>query len=231
MRESCPIIALDFPNFKETKDFLSRFPKEESLYVKIGMELYYACGAEVVTYAKELGHRVFLDLKLHDIPHTVEAAMAVLAGLGVDMTNVHAAGGVEMMKAARRGFGSKGILLAVTQLTSTSQEQMRDFQNIQTSLTESVLHYARKTEEAGLDGVVCSAQEAAAIHAETSSDFICLTPGIRPAGSEVGDQKRVVTPAQAAKEGSQYIVVGRPITQAADPVAAYHAIKTEWSDQ
>lgn len=231
MRESRPVIALDFPTFEAVKDFLALFPAEEKLYVKIGMELYYSVGPEIVAYVKNLGHSVFLDLKLHDIPNTVKSAMKVLAGLRVDMTNVHAAGGVEMMKAAREGLGAGPILIAVTQLTSTSEEQMQDFQNIQTSLTESVVHYAKKTAEAGLDGVVCSAQEAAMIKQATSADFVCLTPGIRPAGAAVGDQKRVVTPADARRIGSDYIVVGRPITQAADPVAAYQTIKNEWNQE
>lgn len=229
MRESRPVIALDFPNFETVKKFLAQFPAEESLYLKVGMELYYATGPEIVSYLKDLGHSVFLDLKLHDIPNTVKSAMKVLSHLGVDMTNVHAAGGVEMMKAAREGLGKEAKLIAVTQLTSTSEEQMRDFQNIQTSLQESVIHYAKKTAEAGLDGVVCSAQEVKLIKEATSKDFICLTPGIRPAGAAVGDQKRVMTPADAYQIGSDYIVVGRPITQATDPVAAYHAIKDEWN--
>ena len=229
MRESRPVIALDFPNFETVKKFLAQFPAEESLYLKVGMELYYATGPEIVSYLKDLGHSVFLDLKLHDIPNTVKSAMKVLSHLGVDMTNVHAAGGVEMMKAAREGLGKEAKLIAVTQLTSTSEEQMRDFQNIQTSLQESVIHYAKKTAEAGLDGVVCSAQEVKLIKEATSKDFICLTPGIRPAGAAVGDQKRVMTPADAYQIGSDYIVVGRPITQATDPVVAYHAIKDEWN--
>ncbi|XQN76591.1 orotidine-5'-phosphate decarboxylase [Streptococcus oralis] len=229
MREHRPVIALDFPSFEAVKEFLSLFPAEESLYLKVGMELYYAEGPGVVRYLKSLGHSVFLDLKLHDIPNTVKSAMKVLSQLGVDMTNVHAAGGVEMMKAAREGLGKEAKLIAVTQLTSTSEEQMRDFQNIQTSLQESVIHYAKKTAEAGLDGVVCSAQEVQLIKQATNSDFICLTPGIRPAGAAVGDQKRVMTPADAYQIGSDYIVVGRPITQAEDPVAAYHAIKDEWN--
>lgn len=229
MREHRPVIALDFPSFEAVKEFLSLFPAEESLYLKVGMELYYAEGPGVVRYLKSLGHSVFLDLKLHDIPNTVKSAMKVLSQLGVDMTNVHAAGGVEMMKAAREGLGKEAKLIAVTQLTSTSEEQMRDFQNIQTSLQESVIHYAKKTAEAGLDGVVCSAQEVKLIKEATSKDFICLTPGIRPAGAAVGDQKRVMTPANAYQIGSDYIVVGRPITQAEDPVVAYHAIKNEWN--
>ena len=229
MREHRPVIALDLPSFEAVKEFLSLFPAEESLYLKVGMELYYAEGPGVVRYLKSLGHSVFLDLKLHDIPNTVKSAMKVLSQLGVDMTNVHAAGGVEMMKAAREGLGTQAKLIAVTQLTSTSESQMQDFQNIQTSLQESVIHYAKKTAEAGLDGVVCSAQEVQLIKQATNPDFICLTPGIRPAGAAVGDQKRVMTPADAYQIGSDYIVVGRPITQAEDPVAAYHAIKDEWN--
>ena len=229
MRESRPVIALDFPSFEAVKKFLALFPAEESLYLKVGMELYYATGPEIISYLKGLEHSVFLDLTLHDIPNTVKSAMKVLSNLGVDMTNVHAAGGVEMMKAARECLGKEAKLIAVTQLTSTSEEQMRDFQNIQTSLQESVIHYAKKTAEAGLDGVVCSAQEVKLIKEATNQDFICLTPGIRPAGAAVGDQKRVMTPADAYQIGSDYIVVGRPITQAEDPVAAYHAIKDEWN--
>ena len=229
MREHRPVIALDFPSFDEVKEFLALFPAEDSLYLKVGMELYYATGPEIVSYLKGLGHSVFLDLKLHDIPNTVKSAMKVLSQLAVDMTNVHAAGGVEMMKAAREGLGSQAKLIAVTQLTSTSEAQMQDFQNIQTSLQESVIHYAKKTAEAGLDGVVCSAQEVEVIKQATNPEFICLTPGIRPAGADVGDQKRVMTPADAYQIGSDYIVVGRPITQAEDPVAAYHAIKDEWT--
>lgn len=229
MREHRPVIALDFPSLEAVKKFLALFPEEESLYLKVGMELYYAAGPEIVSYLKGLGHSVFLDLKLHDIPNTVKSAMKVLSQLGVDMTNVHAAGGVEMMKAAREGLGNQAKLIAVTQLTSTSEAQMKEFQNIQTSLQESVIHYAKKTAEAGLDGVVCSAQEVQVIKQATNPEFICLTPGIRPAGAAVGDQKRVMTPADAYQIGSDYIVVGRPITQAENPVAAYHAIKDEWT--
>ncbi|MBF0818468.1 orotidine-5'-phosphate decarboxylase [Streptococcus acidominimus] len=229
MREKRPVIALDFPSFEQVKAFLGLFPSDENLYVKVGMELYYAAGSEILTYIKDLGHSIFLDLKLHDIPNTVESAMRVLADIGVDMTNVHAAGGVEMMKAAKRGLGNAAKLIAVTQLTSTSEEQMREDQNIQSSLKESVLHYAQKTYEAGLDGVVCSAQEASAIKQATADDFICLTPGIRPQGAAVGDQKRVVSPADAYRIGSDYIVVGRPITQAEDPVKAYQAVYKEWN--
>ena len=229
MFEKRPIIALDFPGFESAKIFLERFPKEDKLYVKVGMELYYASGPQIISYVKALGHSVFLDLKLHDIPNTVESAMRVLAKLDVDMVNVHAAGGLEMMRAARRGFGDKGLLIAVTQLTSTTEQGMQGDQNIQTSLQDSVKHYAQKTAEAGLDGVVCSAHEVEVIKEVTSADFICLTPGIRPELSELGDQKRVMTPAQARKNGSDFIVVGRPITRAKNPVQAYHAIKADWN--
>ncbi|WP_303974169.1 orotidine-5'-phosphate decarboxylase [Streptococcus merionis] len=229
MRELCPIIALDFPDFQSVKEFLSLFPAEEKLFVKIGMELYYSVGPEIVRHIKSLGHSIFLDLKLHDIPNTVESAMRVLSKLEVDMTNVHAAGGVEMMKAARRGLGNRAKLIAVTQLTSTTEEAMQMDQNIRSSLVESVVHYAARTAEAGLDGVVCSAQEVRAIKAATSDDFICLTPGIRPKGANLGDQQRVVTPETAQEIGSNYIVVGRPITQAEDPVQIYRQIKTEWN--
>ena len=226
--ENRPVIALDFSGMTEVKSFLEQFEADEQLYVKVGMELFYAAGPDVVKYIKSLGHDVFLDLKLHDIPNTVKSAMKVIRHLGVDLTNVHAAGGVEMMSEALDGLAGSTKLIAVTQLTSTSEQQMRDFQNIQTSLTESVVHYAQKTQEAGLAGVVCSAQEVALIKSATLSDFICLTPGIRPAGAAVGDQKRVMTPSRAREIGSDLIVVGRPITQAENPVTAYHMIQKEW---
>ncbi|HFI0936712.1 TPA: orotidine-5'-phosphate decarboxylase [Streptococcus suis] len=229
MKENRPIIALDFAGREEVEAFLNEFPAQEKLYVKVGMELYYAEGPSIISYLKDCGHSIFLDLKLHDIPNTVESAMRVLAKLGVDMTNVHAAGGVEMMQAARRGLGSDAVLIAVTQLTSTSEEQMRSDQNIQTSLQDAVVYYAQKAAQAGLDGVVCSAHEVSVIKGVTSSDFVCLTPGIRPAGGEVGDQKRVMTPAEAARIGSDYIVVGRPITSAENPYQVYLAIKEEWN--
>ena len=235
MAENRPVIALDFPTFEVLQAFLAKFPKEEKLYVKIGMELFYTAGPQVVEYVKSLGHSVFLDLKLHDIPNTVKSAMTVLARLGVDMTNVHAAGGVEMMAAAKEGLvagtpAGQAVpkLIAVTQLTSTSEAGMHEDQMIMTSLQDSVVHYAQKTQAAGLDGVVCSAQEVALIKQATSTDFIALTPGIRPTGASVGDQKRVMTPSAARQIGSDYIVVGRPITQAADPVAAYRAILADW---
>lgn len=230
MREERPIIALDFSTFDEVKKFLSLFPEDEKLYVKVGMELYYAIGPEIITFLKNKGHSVFLDLKLHDIPNTVASSMRVLSKLGVDMTNVHAAGGVEMMVQAKKALGKETKLIAVTQLTSTNEKQMREDQNIQTSLSDSVKHYAKKAKEAGLDGVVCSAHEVSVIKDVTDSSFICLTPGIRPSGSDVGDQKRVMTPSEAKSIGSDYIVVGRPITRASNPLEAYHLIKNEWQN-
>lgn len=236
MQENRPVIALDFPEFSDVKDFLEKFDPSEQLYIKLGMELFYTAGPQVVYYVKSLGHSVFLDLKLHDIPNTVESSMRVLARLGVDMVNVHAAGGVEMMVAAKRGLEAgtpvgrqRPKLIAVTQLTSTSEKIMQNDQKIMTSLEESVINYAQKTAQAGLDGVVCSAHEVEKIKAATSKEFICLTPGIRPEGASRGDQKRVMTPKEARTIGSDYIVVGRPITQAKDPVASYHAIKAEWN--
>ena len=226
MHESRPIIALDFPSFDDVKSFLALFPADEKLYVKIGMELYYAEGPEIVRYVKSLGHSVFLDLKLHDIPNTVKSAMHVLSNLGVDMTNVHAAGGVEMMKAAREGLGQGPKLIAVTQLTSTSDEQMKADQNIQTSLVDSVLHYAKKAEEAGLDGVVCSGHEVRSIK-QLCPEILCLTPGIRPSSETKDDQRRVMTPAEAVQAGSDYLVVGRPITKADSPAEAARAILAE----
>lgn len=222
------IIALDFASFEDVKTFLAPF-NDEKLFVKIGMELYYQEGPQIVTYIKSLGHDIFLDLKLHDIPNTVEKAMRGLAKLGVNMTNVHAAGGVEMMKAAKRGLGEGPALIAVTQLTSTSEEQMQSDQLIKVSLNESVVHYAKCAEEAGLEGVVCSPLEASMIIEATHQGFLTVTPGVRPASAELGDQKRVMTPARAFENGSSYIVVGRPITQADNSVAAYHAILEEIS--
>lgn len=233
-----PIIALDFASKDEVAIFLEKFPKEEALFVKIGMELFYQEGPEIVRWLTKLGHAVFLDLKLHDIPNTVEKAMTGLAKLGVVITNVHAAGGVEMMAAAKAGLakgtkdGSKTpLLIAVTQLTSTSEEAMHQDQLIEVPLKESVLHYATCALKAGLDGVVCSALEAKEIHKKTSNDFICLTPGIRPTGADVGDQKRVVTPSKARELGATYIVVGRPITQARNPYQRYLTIKQEWNGE
>ena len=229
MREERPIIALDFPAFEDVKNFLEHFPEDEKLFVKIGMEFFYAVGPEIVHYLKGRGHSIFLDLKLHDIPNTVKSAMSVLGTFGVDMVTVHAAGGVEMMREAKKALGPGAKLVAVTQLTSTSEEDMRDCQNIQTTVQESVVNYARKAQEAGLDGVVCSAHEVDLIKKATSEEFVCVTPGIHPAGAEIGDQKRVMTPQEAHAIGSDYIVVGRPIIQAENPWDAYHEIKRQWN--
>ncbi|MFT8557565.1 orotidine-5'-phosphate decarboxylase [Liquorilactobacillus hordei] len=231
-----PIIALDFPSRNETMQFLSEFPKDESLFVKIGMELYYSEGPDIVREIKSLGHDVFLDLKCHDIPHTVENAMRVLGKLGVDLTTLHASGGSEMMTAAKSGIldGSNGNsatkLLAITQLTSTNQRMVTEEQLVSTSLKESVLNYARLAKKVGMDGIVCSAQEAKSIVAETGESFLRVTPGIRLAGGAVGDQKRVMTPDEAAKNQSSAIVVGRTITQAKDRVSAYQTVKKLWED-
>ncbi|EGP5630652.1 orotidine 5-phosphate decarboxylase [Enterococcus faecium] len=231
-----PIIALDFSTWQEVEDFLRFFPEEEKLFVKIGMELFYQEGPEIVRYLKDAGHDVFLDLKLHDIPNTVEKAMRGLAKLGVDVTCVHAAGGIRMMEAAMRGLeegtpegGKRPLLLAITQLTSTSEEEMHADQLIEVPLEKSVIHYANCARKAGLDGVVSSAWEVEAIKETAGDEFVCLTPGIRPEGTVAGDQTRVVTPSQAREIGSTFIVVGRPITQATDPYEAYRTIQTEWS--
>lgn len=235
--EKEPIIALDFPTWEEAEQFLAPFEGEE-LYVKVGMELYLQNGPFIIEQLKKRNHRIFLDLKLHDIPNTVGQAMKGLAALGVDMINVHAAGGVDMMKRAVEGLqagtkeGSKRpILLAVTQLTSTSQEAMQADQLIQVPLKESVLHYAQKAKEAGCDGVVCSVLEAAAIRDACGEGFYKVTPGIRLKDGQADDQKRVADPAEAREIGSTMIVVGRPITKAADPVAAYHHVKALWGGQ
>ncbi len=231
-----PIIALDFPNQEKTQEFLATFPKEESLFLKVGMELFYKEGPKIVENLIESGHDIFLDLKLHDIPNTVKSAMANIADLGVKITNVHAAGGKEMMIAALEGLkegtpDGKKIpeLIAVTQLTSTSELQMQEDQLISTTLQASVTHYAKIAEIAGLNGVVCSAQEVQAIKNATTDTFVCLTPGIRPDGSNKGDQKRVMTPKAAKEIGSTYIVVGRPITESNNPYKSYLNIKAEWT--
>ena len=236
MIEDRPVIALDFPNLRAVKNFLLALDDREKLYVKVGMELLYQEGPVVVDFLKFQGHEVFLDLKLHDIPNTVASAMKGLAKLGIDMINVHAAGGIEMMQAAKEGLiagtatGEKvAKLLAVTQLTSTSQASMQHDQQIMTSLEASVIHYAQCSNQAGLDGVVCSAREVSMIKKNTRKDFICLTPGIRLAGTAIGDQKRVMTPEQARQIGSDYIVVGRPITRSKNPNEAYQRIKREWN--
>ncbi|ANU27919.1 orotidine-5'-phosphate decarboxylase [Planococcus versutus] len=223
-----PIIALDFASKQQVEEFLAQF--SEPLFVKVGMELYYQEGPELIRYIKSLGHEIFLDLKLHDIPNTVESAMRGLSKLGVDMVNVHAAGGLEMMKAAKRGLADSDTkLIAVTQLTSTSEKQMHEDQWIYVSLEESVLHYAKRAMQAGLDGVVCSVLEAQAIRDACGQEFLRVTPGIRPAAVSADDQKRIATPAQAREKGSSHIVVGRAITKADNPSESYSQIATEWS--
>ena len=218
------IIACDFASKKEVFDFLDKFT-EEKPFVKIGMELYYAEGPEIVREIKNRGHKIFLDLKLHDIPNTVMKAMKVLSRLDVDMTNLHAAGTKRMMEAAITGLtredGSRPMLIAVTQLTSTDQESMENDLLIKEPIDRVVMHYAHNAMEAGLDGVVCSPLEAGKVHDTCGSGFVTVTPGVRFADGDKGDQKRVMTPAEAKKIGSDYIVVGRPITAAEDPVAAY----------
>lgn len=219
------IVACDFSSAEQVFTFLDKF-KERKPFVKIGMELYYAQGPEIVRQIKARGHKIFLDLKLHDIPNTVKKAMAVLSGLDVDMCNVHAAGTSAMMKAALEGLtrpdGSRPLLIAVTQLTSTDQESMEKELLIEKPLDQVVMSYARTAKEAGLDGVVCSPLEAGKVHDSCGKDFVTVTPGVRFADGEAGDQKRVTTPARAKELGSDYIVVGRPITAAADPVEAYN---------
>lgn len=227
------IIACDFNSKEELVKFLDRF-EEESIFLKVGMELFYAEGPEIIREIKDRGHKIFLDLKLHDIPNTVKKAMRVLANLDVDMVNVHASGTVAMMEAALEGLtkedGTRPLLIAVTQLTSTSEERMKNDLLIDVPLSEVVLHYAKNTKKAGLDGIVCSAQEAKLIHETCGKDFITVTPGIRFADGTVGDQVRVMTPAQARTETADYIVVGRPITQAEDPVEAYRRCKREFCE-
>lgn len=225
------IIALDFESGEKALAFLDRFP-EEKPFVKIGMELFYAEGPAIVRTIKARGHKIFLDLKLHDIPNTVKKAMAVLSGLDVDMVNLHAAGAGAMMRAALEGLtrpdGSRPLLIAVTQLTSTSQTVMADEILIDRPLEDVVRAYAKNAADCGLDGVVCSPLEAAGIHAACSDRFLTVTPGIRFADAAVDDQVRVTTPARAKELGSDYIVVGRPITQAADPAAAYRRCMAEF---
>ncbi|MBQ4048474.1 MAG: orotidine-5'-phosphate decarboxylase [Clostridia bacterium] len=225
------IIALDFDSKEKTLAFLDRFV-EEKPFVKIGMELYYAEGPAIVREIKARGHKIFLDLKLHDIPNTVKKAMAVLARLDVDMTNLHAGGTKAMMEAALEGLtrpdGTRPILIAVTQLTSTNQERMEADLLIKEPIDEVVLHYAKCAAEAGLAGVVCSPLEAGKVHEKCGDGFVTVTPGVRFADGDVGDQARVTTPAKAKEIGSDYIVVGRPITQAADPVAAYRRCVAEF---
>ena len=225
------IIACDFNSKKEVLSFLDKFT-ERKPYVKIGMELFYAEGPAIVKEIKERGHKIFLDLKLHDIPNTVKKAMAVLSRLDVDMTNLHAGGTKRMMQAALEGLtrpdGTRPILIAVTQLTSTDQESMENDLLIKAPVDEVVMHYASCAAEAGLDGVVCSPLEAGKVHERCGKNFVTVTPGVRFADGDIGDQKRVMTPAEAKKIGSDYIVVGRPITAADDPVAAYERCVREF---
>ena len=225
------IVACDFSSKEEVMNFLDKFT-EEKPFVKIGMELYYAEGPAIVREIKARGHKIFLDLKLHDIPNTVKKSMSVLSRLDVDMTNLHAAGTVAMMEAAIEGLtrpdGTRQILIAVTQLTSTSQERMDSDLLIEKPLDQVVMHYASCAKKAGLDGVVCSPLEAGKVHAQCGENFVTVTPGVRFADGEVGDQVRVTTPAKAKEIGSDYIVVGRPITAAADPVAAYRRCMSEF---
>ena len=227
------IIACDFASKADVLAFLDKFTGKKP-YVKIGMELFYAEGPAIVREIKERGHKIFLDLKLHDIPNTVKKSMSVLSGLDVDMTNLHASGTVRMMEAAIEGLtrpdGTRPLLIAVTQLTSTDQEAMEKDLLIREPIAEVVMHYAANAKKAGLDGVVCSPLEAEAVHGRCGSDFITVTPGVRFADGDIGDQKRVMTPAEAKKIGSDYIVVGRPITAAADPVAAYERCVAEFVD-
>ena len=225
------IIACDFKSAAETFSFLDQFTGRKP-FVKIGMELYYAEGPQTVREIKARGHKIFLDLKLHDIPNTVKKAMAVLSGLDVDITNLHASGTSAMMKAAVEGLtrpdGSRPLLIAVTQLTSTDQESMEKDLLIREPIDQVVMHYAQTAKNSGLDGVVCSPLEAGKVHELCGKDFLTVTPGVRFADGDIGDQKRVMTPAEAKKIGSDYIVVGRPITQAADPVAAYERCVAEF---
>ena len=225
------IIACDFSSAETCLKFLDQFT-EEKPFVKIGMELYYAEGPSIVKALKARGHKVFLDLKLHDIPNTVKKSMSVLRDLGADIVNLHAAGTITMMEAALEGLtrpdGTRPLLIAVTQLTSTSQERMTADLLIDHPIDEVVLHYASNAKKAGLDGIVCSPLEAGKVHDTCGADFLTITPGVRFADGEIGDQVRVMTPAQAKEIGSDYIVVGRPITAAADPVAAYRRCVAEF---
>ena len=227
------IIACDFSSKEQTLNFLDKFTGRKP-FVKIGMELFYAEGPEIVRTIKERGHRIFLDLKLHDIPNTVKKAMSVLRNLDVDMTNVHAAGTVDMMKAAIEGLtredGTRPLLLAVTQLTSTSEERMQKELLIGASINDTIVKYAENAKAAGLDGVVCSPLEAAMVKDACGKEFMTVTPGVRFADGDVGDQVRVTTPERAKEIGSDFIVVGRPITAADDPVAAYERCMREFAE-
>ena len=228
------IIALDFPGANEVYDFLKLFQGHKP-YVKIGMELFYAEGPEIVKKVKRLGHGVFLDLKLHDIPTTVKRAMKSLSGLDVDMVNLHASGGIDMMRAALEGLtrpdGTRAKLIAVTQLTSTTEQRMRDELLISRTMEETVAHYAKNAQTAGLDGVVCSPLEAGLVKNACGQGFLTVTPGVRFSDSAADDQARVMTPARARLGGSDMIVVGRPITAASDPAAAYNRCVSEFEGE
>ena len=225
------IIACDFASAEETFKFLDKFEGKKP-FVKIGMELYYAEGPSIVREIKKRGHKIFLDLKLHDIPNTVKKSMTVLSRLDVDMTNLHASGTIPMMQAAIEGLtkpdGTRPILIAVTQLTSTDENTMKRDLLINEPIADVVMHYAKNAKAAGLDGVVCSPLEAGGVHEVCGKDFVTVTPGVRFADGDIGDQKRVMTPAEAKRIGSDYIVVGRPITAAADPVQAYERCINEF---
>lgn len=227
------IVACDFSSKEETMAFLEKFQGKKP-FVKIGMELFYAEGPDIVREIKARGHKIFLDLKLHDIPNTVKKSMAVLSRLDVDMTNLHAGGTIAMMEAAIEGLtrpdGTRPLLIAVTQLTSTSEERMKNDLLINEKMDRVVMHYAHNAKVAGLDGVVCSPMEAGKVHKVCGGGFLTVTPGVRFADGDKGDQVRVMTPEQAKKIGSDYIVVGRPITAAADPVAAYERCINEFVD-
>ena len=228
------IVACDFASAQQVFDFLDKFEGQRKPFVKIGMELFYAEGPAIVRQIKERGHKIFLDLKLHDIPNTVKKAMAVLSNLDVDITNLHAGGTCRMMEAAIEGLtrsdGTRPLLIAVTQLTSTDQESMEQDLLINEPIDKVVMHYAANAKKAGLDGVVCSPLEAGKVHEVCGDGFLTITPGVRFADGDIGDQKRVMTPAAAKEIGSNYIVVGRPITAAADPVAAYNRCVAEFVD-
>lgn len=227
------IVACDFSSANQVFDFLGKFTDRKP-FVKIGMELFYAEGPQIVREIKKRGHKIFLDLKLHDIPNTVKKSMSVLSNLDVDLCNLHAGGTVRMMEAALEGLtrpdGTRPLLIAVTQLTSTDQESMENDLMIHEPIEKVVMHYAENAKKAGLDGVVCSPLEAGKVHELCGKDFLTVTPGVRFADGDIGDQKRVMTPAEARKIGSDYIVVGRPITAAADPVAAYLRCVNEFVD-
>ncbi|MBE6987003.1 MAG: orotidine-5'-phosphate decarboxylase [Ruminococcaceae bacterium] len=227
------IVACDFSSAEATFAFLDKFTGRKP-FVKIGMELYYAEGPSIVRQIKARGHKIFLDLKLHDIPNTVKKAMAVLSNLDVDITNLHAAGATAMMQGALEGLtrpdGTRPLLIAVTQLTSTDQETLERDILIKEPIDEVVMHYAKTAKNAGLDGIVCSPLEAGKVHDHCGKNFLTITPGVRFADGDIGDQKRVMTPAAAKEIGSDYIVVGRPITAAADPVAAYERCVAEFCD-